>query len=204
MAAAALGVGDRLLGGQRRPSAQAVSKSCLPKAFSRRPHRGLIADVPDLEAHRSHPLPDRCRRAEKTGGFTVTGGLASQSAETLEDGNAQIRLHAGRDRERVVGVALGLIRLALGDRHAGARVSTTISQQSAVLDTASSAQPRPRSEGAPTCRRSASYARADSGGAERTTSAVSMPAMNGGGSLSWYSPLLSSRSGKHTRRRAHR
>lgn len=135
----------------------------------------------------------------------MTGGLASQSAETLEDGNAQIRLHAGRDRERVVGVALGLIRLALGDRHAGARVSTTISQQSAVLDTASSAQPRAAIRGGrPRAGAPPRTPRADSGGAERTTSAVSMPAMNGGGSLSWYSPLLSSRSGKHTRRRAHR
>src|SRR5580693_3314043 len=38
----------------------------------------------------------------------------------------------------------------------------------------------------------------DAVGAERTTPAASMPGTNGGGNLSWYSPLLSSRSGKQT------
>ena len=38
----------------------------------------------------------------------------------------------------------------------------------------------------------------ESAGAERTTPATSVPGTNGGSSLSWYSPLISSRSGKLT------
>src|ERR1700761_5246467 len=38
----------------------------------------------------------------------------------------------------------------------------------------------------------------ESSGAHSTTPAASMPGMKGGGSLSWYSPLLISRSGKQT------
>jgi hypothetical protein len=52
----------------------------------------------------------------------VTTGITGQSAEALQDvGNDQVRLDFGGTRERVVGVAFGLIRLSLRDRHAGAR-----------------------------------------------------------------------------------
>src|SRR3954447_19691233 len=42
-------------------------------------------------------------------------------------------------------------------------------------------------------------ARPESAGAKRTTPATSVPGTKGGSSLSWYSPLISSRSGKLTR-----
>ena len=63
-----------------------------------------------------------CCRAEEPGGFAVTAGLAGQSGEAFEDvGDEQVRLDFGGTRERVVGVALSLLRLTLCDRHAGAR-----------------------------------------------------------------------------------
>ena len=75
----------------------------------------------------------RCRmavcRAEEAGGFAVTAGLAGQRGEALQDvGDAQVRLHVGGARERVVGVAFGLFRLTLRDRHAGARGQRSDSQ----------------------------------------------------------------------------
>ena len=67
-------------------------------------------------------MPDGLCRAEKAGGFAVTAGIADQRAEALEDvGNGQVRLEFGGARERVVGVALGLVWLTRRDRHAGAR-----------------------------------------------------------------------------------
>ena len=121
-AAAALGVGDRLLGGQGRALGPCGVKVLLTQGISQHRHRGLVAGVLDLEADGAHALPDGMCRAEEPGGFAVTAGIAGQSAEALQDvGNAQIRLDAGGDRERVVGVAFGLFRLTLRDRHPGAR-----------------------------------------------------------------------------------
>ena len=51
----------------------------------------------------------------------MTATIAGQSAEALQGvGNAQVRLEFGGTRECVVGVAFGLLRLTLRDRHAGA------------------------------------------------------------------------------------
>ena len=52
--------------------------------------------------------------------FAVTPGIASQNGQAFEDVE-QVRLKFGGKRERVVGVALGLFRLTLCDRHPGAR-----------------------------------------------------------------------------------
>ena len=60
-------------------------------------------------------------RAEEAGGFAVTAGVAGQSGEAFEDvGDEQVRLDFGGARQRVVGVALGLLRLTRRDRHPGA------------------------------------------------------------------------------------
>ena len=60
--------------------------------------------------------------AEEPGGFAVTAGLAGQHGEALEDvGDEQVSLDFAGTCERVVGVAFGLVRLTLRDRHPGAR-----------------------------------------------------------------------------------
>ncbi|MGO8940181.1 MAG: hypothetical protein ACLQLO_24700 [Mycobacterium sp.] len=67
-------------------------------------------------------MPNAVCRAEEAGRFAVTAVLAGRRGETFEDvGNEQVRLDLGGTRERLVGVALGLLRLPLRDRHAGAR-----------------------------------------------------------------------------------
>ena len=60
----------------------------------------------------------RCRmpacRTEEPRRFAVTAGFAGQNGEALQGvGDTQIRMHASGDRERVVGVALGLLRFTL-------------------------------------------------------------------------------------------
>ena len=51
----------------------------------------------------------------------MTVGLAGQSAQAFQNvGDEQVCLDSGGARQRVVGVAFGLIRLTRGDRHAGA------------------------------------------------------------------------------------
>ena len=110
LAAATLGVGDRLLGGQGRALGPCGVKVLLTHRISQRRHRGLVAGVTDLEPHRADALPDGLCGAEEAGGFAVTAGLAGQSGEALEDvGNEQVCLDFGGQRERVVGVALGLV-----------------------------------------------------------------------------------------------
>ena len=92
-AAAALGVGDRLVGGQGRALGPRGVKVLLAHGVSKRRHRGFVAGVPDLEPHRAHALPNAVCRAEEPRGFAVTAGVAGQSGEALQDvGNAQVRL----------------------------------------------------------------------------------------------------------------
>jgi hypothetical protein len=60
-------------------------------------------------------------RAQEAGGFAVTVVLADQSGEAFQDvRDEQVRLDSGAARQRVLGVALGLLRLTRRDRHAGA------------------------------------------------------------------------------------
>ena len=113
-AAAALRVGDRLLGGQGGALGPRGVKVLLAHGVSQRRHRGFVAGVIDLEPDRAHALPDAVCRAEEPGRFAVTAGLAGQSGEAFEDvGDAQVRLDVGGTRQRVMGVALGLLRLTL-------------------------------------------------------------------------------------------
>ena len=122
MAAAALRVGDRLLGGQGGALGPRGVKVLLAHGISQRRHRGFVVGVIDLEPDRAHALPDGRCRAEEPGRFAVTAGVAGQSGEAFQDvGDAQVRLDVGGTRERVVGVAFGLVRLTLRDRHAGTR-----------------------------------------------------------------------------------
>ena len=96
-AAAALGVGDRLLGGQGRALGPGGVEVLLAHGISQRRHRGFVAGVLDLEADRADALPDAVCRAEEPGGFAVTAGVAGQSGEALQDvGNAQVRLDVRR------------------------------------------------------------------------------------------------------------
>jgi hypothetical protein len=121
LAAATLGVSDRLLGRQRRALGPRGVKVLLSHSVPQRRHRGLVAGVPNLEPHRAHTLPDARCRTEEPGGFAVTVVLAGQSGEAFEDvRDEQVRLDFGGTRERVLGVALGLLRLTRRDRHAGA------------------------------------------------------------------------------------
>ena len=67
----------------------------------------------------------RCRmapRRRKPRRFAVTAGAAGQCGEASRvSGTHQNAPTLGRNCERVMGVAFGLFRLALRDRHAGAR-----------------------------------------------------------------------------------
>ena len=75
LAAAALRVGDRLLGGQGGALGPRGVKVFLAHRISQRRHRGFVAGVPDLEPHHAHALPDGRCRAEKPGRFAVTAGI---------------------------------------------------------------------------------------------------------------------------------
>ena len=98
----------------------------------------------DLEADRADAQPDGLCRAEEPGGFAVTAGLAGQSGEALEDvGNEQVCLDSGGARERVVGVALGLVPtspVAIATRARSSAPPPSTSRS--LVETASSAQPR--------------------------------------------------------------
>ena len=85
LAAAALRVGDRLLGGQGRALGPRGVKVAVAHGVSQRRHRSLVVGVKDLEPHRAHALPDGVCRAEEAGGFAVTVGLAGQSGEAFQD-----------------------------------------------------------------------------------------------------------------------
>ena len=83
-------------------------------------------------------------RAEQPGRFAVAAGVAGQSGEAFQDvGDEQVRLDLGGTRERVMGVALGLVWLTLlrspRGRASSARPTGTRPHD---VDTASSAQRR--------------------------------------------------------------
>jgi len=105
-AAAALRVGDRVLGGH----GGALSPRCLEvfvaHGVTKCRHRGFVVGVPDLEPDRAHTVPDGLRCAKEARGFGVTAGLTSQIGEDLEDvGNKEVRLEMSDARESIVVLA---------------------------------------------------------------------------------------------------
>ena len=70
----------------------------------------------------SHPLPDAVSRTQQTCRMLVIAVVGRQAAKAFEGvGHPRVRLGAGGDHQRFVGVALGLFGLALCDRHKGPR-----------------------------------------------------------------------------------
>jgi hypothetical protein len=67
LAAATLGVGDRLLGRHGRALGPSGFEVFVAQGITNRSHRGLVARVPDLEADRAYALPGGVCRAEKAG-----------------------------------------------------------------------------------------------------------------------------------------
>ncbi len=121
LAAAALRVGDRLLGGQGGALGPRGVKVVLAHGVTQRRHRGFVAGVPNLEPDCANAEPDGSCRAEEPGGFAVTAGITGLCGEALQGvGTAQVSLNFGGAPERVMGVAFGFFWLTLRDRHPGA------------------------------------------------------------------------------------
>ena len=118
LAAAALGVGDGLLGGQGRAFAPGGVKVLLTQRISQPRYRGFVAQgVIGFEPGHPDALPDGLCRAEKPRRFAITAGLTGQIGEDLEDvGNTELHLDFSGARQRTLGVALGLFWLALRHR----------------------------------------------------------------------------------------
>ena len=121
LAAAALGVGDGLLGGQGRAFAPGGVKVLLTQRISQPRYRGFVAGVIGFEPGHPDALPDGLCRAEKPRRFAITAGLTGQIGEDLEDvGNTELHLDFSGARQRTLGVALGLFWLALRHQNASA------------------------------------------------------------------------------------
>ncbi len=96
LAAAALRIGDRLLGGQGRALDPRAFKVLRADGISECRQRGFVTGVIDLEPRGADALPDSLCCAKEAGGFAVTAVLAGQNGEALEGvGDEQVSLNFG-------------------------------------------------------------------------------------------------------------
>jgi hypothetical protein len=80
LAAAALGVGDRFLGGQGRTFGPRGVKVLLAQGVSQRRHRGFVVGLVDLESDCAHALANAVCRPEEPCRFAVNAGITGQRA----------------------------------------------------------------------------------------------------------------------------